>query len=113
MLRIMESDPRMPTFITRDAATGEITRVDVEAILAHPKFGKALERTITGWEGQPAPAFSVDHLRRRAPDVRVPGREAPPPLLLVHGLPALRADLTAARGARGEPTPRRASRSWA
>jgi thiol-disulfide isomerase/thioredoxin len=59
MLRIMESDPRMPKFISRDAATGEITGVDVETILAHPKFGKALERTITGWEGRPAPAFSV------------------------------------------------------
>jgi len=59
MLRIMESDPRMPKFVARDPATGEITRVDVETILAHPKFGKALERTITGWEGQPAPGFSV------------------------------------------------------
>jgi len=59
MLRIMESDPRMPKFIARDAATGEITSVDVAAILAHPKFGKALERTITGWEGQPAPAFAT------------------------------------------------------
>jgi hypothetical protein len=48
MLRIMESDPRMPRFIARDATTGEITSVDVEAILAHPRFGKALERTITG-----------------------------------------------------------------
>lgn len=59
MLRIMESDPRMPAFMTRDTATGEITRVDVEAILLHPKFGKALERTITGWEGRPAPAFAT------------------------------------------------------
>lgn len=59
MLRIMESDPRMPKFIERDPATGEITRLDVDAILAHPRFGKALERTITGWEGRPAPAFSV------------------------------------------------------
>jgi thiol-disulfide isomerase/thioredoxin len=59
MLRIMESDPRMPRFITRDAATGEITRVDVDAILAHPRFGRALERTITGWEGKPAPALAV------------------------------------------------------
>ena len=59
MLRIMESDPRMPRFIARDATTGEITSVDVEAILAHPRFGKALERTITGWEGKPAPAFTV------------------------------------------------------
>jgi thiol-disulfide isomerase/thioredoxin len=59
MLRIMESDPRMPRFITRDATTGEITSVDVDRILAHPRFGKALERTITGWEGRPAPAFAT------------------------------------------------------
>ena len=59
MLRIMESDPRMPRFITRDPATGEVTSVDVEKILAHPRFGKALERTITGWEGKPAPAFAT------------------------------------------------------
>ena len=100
MLRIMESDPRMPRFMTRDAATGEITSVDVEAILAHPKFGKALERTITGWEGKPAPAFSVTTYDGKPLDLRVPGREAAPPLLLVHGLPAVRADLTAPRGAR-------------
>jgi thiol-disulfide isomerase/thioredoxin len=59
MLRIMESDPRMPRFITRDAATGEITKVDVDAIMANPRFAKALERTITGWEGRPAPAFAT------------------------------------------------------
>lgn len=59
MLRIMESDPRMPAFLTRDAKTGEIASVDVAAILAHPRFGKALERTITGWEGRPAPAFAT------------------------------------------------------
>lgn len=59
MLRIMESDPRMPRFLARDAASGEIASVDVDAILAHPRFGKALERTISGWEGRPAPVFSV------------------------------------------------------
>jgi thiol-disulfide isomerase/thioredoxin len=59
MLRIMESDPRMPRFLARDARTGEITSVDVEAILAHPRFGKALERSIAGWEGRPAPAFET------------------------------------------------------
>jgi thiol-disulfide isomerase/thioredoxin len=59
LLRIMESDPRMPRFITRDPATGEITSVDVDGVLAHPRFGKALERTITGWEGRPAPAFTT------------------------------------------------------
>jgi thiol-disulfide isomerase/thioredoxin len=59
MLRIMESDPRMPRFLTRDPKSGEIVRADVDAIFAHPKFGKALERTITGWEGKPAPPFSA------------------------------------------------------
>jgi thiol-disulfide isomerase/thioredoxin len=59
LLHIMESDPRMPRFVTRDPATGEIAKVDVEAILKHPRFGKALERTITGWEGRAAPAFST------------------------------------------------------
>jgi thiol-disulfide isomerase/thioredoxin len=59
MLRIMESDPRMPKFLTRDPASGEIASVDVDEILAHPRFGRSLERTITGWEGRPAPAFAT------------------------------------------------------
>ncbi len=59
MLRIMESDPRMPKFLTRNPVSGEIVSVDVDRILAHPRFGKALERTIAGWEGRPAPAFSA------------------------------------------------------
>jgi thiol-disulfide isomerase/thioredoxin len=59
MLRVMESDPRMPRFLERDPKTGEITRVDVDAILAHPRFGRALERSIAGWEGRPAPAFTT------------------------------------------------------
>jgi thiol-disulfide isomerase/thioredoxin len=59
ILRIMESDPRMPKFLTRDPQTGEITSVDVTKITEHPRFGKLLERTITGWEGTPAPAFAL------------------------------------------------------
>ena len=59
ILRIMESDPRMPKFLERDPGTGEIIRADVDKIFAHPRFGKILERTITGWEGNPAPAFAV------------------------------------------------------
>jgi len=59
ILRIMESDPRMPKFLQRDPLTGEILKVDAEKILAHPRFGKVLERTITGWEGTSAPAFAV------------------------------------------------------
>jgi thiol-disulfide isomerase/thioredoxin len=59
MLRIMESDPRMPNFMRRHPLNGEVVIVDVERVLAHPRFGKALERTISGWEGRPAPAFSA------------------------------------------------------
>lgn len=59
ILRIMESDPRMPKFLERDQKTGEILKADVDKIANHPRFGKVLERTITGWEGNLAPAFSV------------------------------------------------------
>jgi thiol-disulfide isomerase/thioredoxin len=59
MLRIVESDPRMPRFLTRSRETGEIDRIDVEAILAHPRFGKLLERTVSGFQGRPAPPFAV------------------------------------------------------
>jgi len=59
ILRIMESDPRMPKFMERDPRSGEILKVDVDRITSDPRFGKILERTITGWEGHPAPAFSA------------------------------------------------------
>lgn len=59
MLRIMESDPRIPRFLERRAATGEIESVDVDAILAHPRFGKLLERTIAGFEGRSAAPFAI------------------------------------------------------
>ena len=62
MLRIMESDPRLPKFFTRDPRTGELTSVDVEAILADARFGKAIERSLTGLEGKPAPAFTTTTL---------------------------------------------------
>src|SRR5205809_8100659 len=32
MLRIMESDPRVPKFLTRDEKTGEITAVDIDKV---------------------------------------------------------------------------------
>lgn len=62
LLQVAEADPRMPRFVERDAATGEIRRVDVEAVLAHPRFGKELERTLSGLEGRPAPAFQAARL---------------------------------------------------
>src|SRR5438094_1890746 len=59
ILRVMESDPRVPKFIERDAKTGEITKVDIEKIKASPQFSKVVERSITGFEGKEAPAFSI------------------------------------------------------
>src|SRR4030095_7416247 len=55
MLRIMESDPRVPKFLTRDAKTGEITAVEVDKITTSPQFSRVLERTIAGWEGKTEP----------------------------------------------------------
>jgi thiol-disulfide isomerase/thioredoxin len=59
VLRVMESDPRVPKFMTRDARTGEITKVDVAAIRSDPNFGRMIERSIAGWEGRPAPVFAM------------------------------------------------------
>ena len=62
LLRVMESDPRVPKFFTRDPQTGAITRVDVATIRSDPRFGQAVARQLGGWEGQPAPAFRLDSL---------------------------------------------------
>jgi thiol-disulfide isomerase/thioredoxin len=59
MMRILESDPRIPRFFTRDAATGELTSVHVAAIRADPRFGQAIERSLSGLEGKPAPAIAT------------------------------------------------------
>src|ERR1700756_2819080 len=59
VLRVMESDPRVPKFIERDRKTGEITKVDIERIKTSPQFSRVIERTITGFEGKEAPPFSI------------------------------------------------------
>src|SRR5262249_42663728 len=59
ILRIMESDPRVPRFMQRDPKTGEITKVDIEQIKTSPQFSRVLDRTIAGWEGKEEPAFSI------------------------------------------------------
>jgi thiol-disulfide isomerase/thioredoxin len=59
LLSIIETDPRVPKFIARDPATGEITSVDVEAVKKDPRFGQVLERTLTGWVGRESPAFAM------------------------------------------------------
>src|SRR5437763_9237178 len=59
ILRVMESDPRVPRFLERDPKTGEITKVNIDVIKASPQFSRVIERTITGFEGKEAPAFSI------------------------------------------------------
>ena len=59
ILRIMESDPRVPKFLERNTRTGEIVKVDIARIQTSPQFGKVLERTIAGWEGRLAPPFVI------------------------------------------------------
>src|SRR5438874_2847515 len=59
ILRVMEADPRVPKFLERDPKTGEITKVDIDKIKASPQFSRVLDRTIAGWEGKEAPAFSI------------------------------------------------------
>jgi thiol-disulfide isomerase/thioredoxin len=59
ILSIMDNDPRVPRFITRNAATGEITSVDVEKVRKDKRFGQVLERTLQGWPGKDVPPFSL------------------------------------------------------
>ena len=68
LLQVMESDPRVPRFLTRDSKTGEITRVDVEMVRSDPKFGQAVARQLSGWEGKPAPGFKLDGVNGHAVD---------------------------------------------
>ncbi len=55
VLSIMESDPRVPKFITRDPATRELAAIDIEKVKADERFNQAVTRTLTGWEGRPFP----------------------------------------------------------
>jgi hypothetical protein len=43
LLRVLESDPRVPPFFERDPSTGEIKAVDVEAIRYADRFGKPFQ----------------------------------------------------------------------
>jgi hypothetical protein len=44
LLRVLESDPRVPEFFKRDASTGEITAVNVETIRNADRFGSPLQK---------------------------------------------------------------------
>jgi thiol-disulfide isomerase/thioredoxin len=65
LLRVMEADPRVPRFLTRDPKTGEITHVDVEMIRSDPRFAHAVTTRLSGWEGRPAPEFKLSELDGR------------------------------------------------
>lgn len=59
VLSIMQADPRMPeNFVQRDPRTGELTGINKEAVQGDARFNQAVERTLTGWEGQRLPAIS-------------------------------------------------------
>jgi thiol-disulfide isomerase/thioredoxin len=62
LLRVMESDPRVPRFLTRDPHTGQITRVDVAVVRSESRFGQAVSRQLSGWEGQSDPGFKLPGL---------------------------------------------------
>jgi thiol-disulfide isomerase/thioredoxin len=60
LLSVMELDPRIPKFMTRDRDGGEILSVDIEAVKSDPRFSQAIERTLAGWSGRAAPEFTLD-----------------------------------------------------
>lgn len=44
LLRVLESDPRVPPFFERDAATGEIKSVNADLVRAADRFGEPLRK---------------------------------------------------------------------
>ncbi|MEW5974527.1 MAG: TlpA disulfide reductase family protein [Acidobacteriota bacterium] len=65
ILKIVEYDRRVPKFFVRSSETGEIRSVDLEKIKADPRFNKAIERSLTGWEGKTAPPFRLQAFEGR------------------------------------------------
>ena len=59
LLRVMESDPRVPLFIARDPKTGEINHVNIEEVRNDARFGQVLQRQLAGWEGKAAPELEL------------------------------------------------------
>jgi thiol-disulfide isomerase/thioredoxin len=58
LLRVMESDPRMPSLFDRDSSSGEITALRMEAIDGFVR-SRGTQVKVTQWEGQPVPEFSL------------------------------------------------------
>lgn len=66
LLSIIDSDPRVPKFIERHPKSGEIISVDIEAVKKDRRFGQILERTLIGWVGKDAPAFTLELLEGKS-----------------------------------------------
>lgn len=59
LLLVMQTDPRVPKFVTLDPKTGEITKVNVQMIRNDPQFAQGAAHQLAGWEGRKAPAFNL------------------------------------------------------
>lgn len=59
LLRVMETDPRVPQFITLDPKTGEITHINMQMVRNDPRFAKGAAHKLGGWDGRPAPTFDL------------------------------------------------------
>ena len=59
LLRVMETDPRVPKFITLDPKTGEITNLNMQMIRNDPRYAEGAVHKLGGWQGRPAPAFDL------------------------------------------------------
>ena len=57
VLRIMESDPRVPKFLVR-AVDGNLVSIDEDMIRADERFARAVSRSLTGWEGRMLPEIA-------------------------------------------------------
>lgn len=68
LVRVMEADPRVPRFFTRDPKSGEITAVDRQRVLSDSRFREAVARQLSGWEGRPAPPFKLAGLESGSVD---------------------------------------------
>ena len=61
LLQVMEMDPRMPQFFSRDSATREILSIQPEAIEAFvSRRGGAVK--VTHWEGEELPDFKLERV---------------------------------------------------
>ncbi len=61
LIRVMESDRRVPPLFTRDPSSGEIASLDLENI---DRFvaARGADVRMTQWEGRPLPSFSLTTL---------------------------------------------------